>query len=195
VGKTTAADIARFHDDLDDVAKSTLLADVVAYHTARENGQKAEAEAIAERLVAAGFAKRSKRKNVKEEGIVTEVGPVVAKSVLDYFASEAGQQVLARLKKLGISPKGEKSAAKASGPQPFAGKTFVLTGTLPTMSRDEAGAKVQALGGHVSSSVSKNTDYVLAGAEAGSKLDKAQALGVKVIDEAEFLRMCEGAGS
>ncbi len=190
VGKTTAADIAKFHDDLKDVAQSKLLADVVAYHEARENKQKAEAEVIAERLVTAGFASRSKRKNEKEEGIVTEVGPVVAKSVLDYFASETGKTVLQRLGQLGINPKGDK-AAKPSGPQPFAGKTFVLTGTLPTMSRDEAGAKIQALGGHVSSSVSKNTDYLLAGAEAGSKLDKAQALGVKVIDEAEFLKMCE----
>ena len=72
----------------------------------------------------------------------------------------------------------------------FAGKTFVLTGTLPTMSREEASAKVEALGGKVSSSVSKKTDYVLAGDEAGSKLEKAQKLGVKIIDEAEFVRMC-----
>ncbi len=72
----------------------------------------------------------------------------------------------------------------------FSGKTFVLTGTLPSMSRDEAGAKIEALGGKVTGSVSKNTDYVLAGADAGSKLDKAQALGVKVIDEAAFLKMC-----
>ncbi len=191
VGKTTAADIAKFHDDLNEVAVSSLLADVVAYHEAREKKQKTDAEQAAERLIAAGFAKPSKRKNEKEEGIVTEVGPVVAKSVLDYFASASGKAVLARLKQLGIHPKGEKSTAKNNGPQPFAGKTFVLTGTLPSMGRDEAGAKIQALGGHVSSSVSKNTDYVLAGAEAGSKLEKAQALGVKVIDEAEFLKMCE----
>jgi NAD-dependent DNA ligase len=76
-------------------------------------------------------------------------------------------------------------------PLRFSGKTFVLTGTLPTMSREEAGAKIEALGGKVTSSVSKKTDYVLAGADAGSKLDKAQALGVKVIDEPEFLNMCE----
>ena len=73
---------------------------------------------------------------------------------------------------------------------PFAGKTFVLTGTLPTMTREEASAKIEAGGGKVSSSVSKKTDFVLAGAEAGSKLDKANELGVKVIDEAQFLKMC-----
>src|SRR5262249_33294624 len=73
---------------------------------------------------------------------------------------------------------------------PFAGKTFVLTGTLPTLTREQATAKIEALGGKASGSVSKKTDYVLAGEEAGSKLDKAQKLGVKIIDEAEFLKMC-----
>jgi DNA ligase (NAD+) len=74
----------------------------------------------------------------------------------------------------------------------LAGKTFVLTGTLPTMTRDEAAAKIEAAGGKVSGSVSKKTSYVLAGAEAGSKLDKAKELGVPVIDEAELLRMLNG---
>ena len=72
----------------------------------------------------------------------------------------------------------------------LAGNTFVLTGTLPTMSREEATAKIEAAAGKVSGSVSKKTDYVLAGEEAGSKLEKAQKLGVKIIDEAEFLKMC-----
>ena len=75
----------------------------------------------------------------------------------------------------------------------FTGKTFVLTGTLPTMKREEAEQKILAAGGKVSGSVSKKTSYVLAGEEAGSKLEKAKALGVAVIDEAEFLRMVEGA--
>jgi DNA ligase (NAD+) len=71
----------------------------------------------------------------------------------------------------------------------FAGKTFVLTGTLPTLTRDEAAAMIEAAGGKVSGSVSKKTSYVLAGEEAGSKLEKAQQLGVPVLDEAEFRRM------
>ena len=73
----------------------------------------------------------------------------------------------------------------------FAGKTFVLTGTLPTLTREEATAKIEALGGKVTGSVSKKTDYVLAGEEAGSKLTKAQELGLKILDEAEFLKMCD----
>ena len=73
----------------------------------------------------------------------------------------------------------------------FAGKTFVLTGTLPTMTRDEASAKIKAAGGKTSGSVSKKTDYVLAGEEAGSKLTRARELGVTVIDEETFLKMLE----
>ncbi len=201
VGKTTAGQLASFHAAIEDVAQSPLLRDVVDYHDKSEEARKArrenpelheklktEIEGIIERLTEAGFAEASAG---KADGIVTEVGPVVAKSVLDYFASRVGQKVLHRMHELGIKPISQKiEVAKKSG-LPFSGKTFVLTGTLPTMSRDEASAKITALGGKVTSSVSKNTDYVLAGAEAGSKLDKAQALGVNVLDEAAFLKMCE----
>jgi NAD-dependent DNA ligase len=85
------------------------------------------------------------------------------------------------------NPRKKTPAIPLSGP--FAGKTFVLTGTLPSLTRKEASAKIEALGGTVSSSVSKNTDFVLAGEEAGSKLEKAQKLGVKIIDEKAFLKM------
>ena len=119
-----------------------------------------------------------------------EVGPVAAASVLDYFVSPAGKKVLARIRDLGIKPASEKARMAAPSKGIFAGKTFVLTGTLPTLTREEATAKIEALGGKVSGSVSRKTDFVLAGAEAGSKLDKAQELGVKIIDEAEFQKIC-----
>lgn len=128
------------------------------------------------------------------------VGEVVARSLVDWFGTKAHQALLDRLlthvkvltfegnnlRRSGAN--GTASAAGLGDVEFFEGKTFVLTGTLETMSRDEAKAKIKERGGDVSGSVSSKTDYVLAGAEAGSKLDKAQELGVKVIDEKEFLR-------
>ena len=187
VGKTTATDLARFHEAIEDVANSKLLRDVIAYHESK--GDKQAAKEIAERLIKSGFAEASKSKINKHGGIVTEVGPVVAKSVLDFFGSAEGKKILQRMKQLQIHPKTEKVSAKKMAELPLAGKTFVLTGTLPSMTREEATEKIEALGGHVSGSVSKKTDYVLAGAEAGSKLDKAKELGVRVIDEKEFRKL------
>ena len=187
VGKTTAAQLARFHDNIHDVAQSQLLRDVLHYHEKRE--RKTETKEIAERLIGAGFAERSKSKSGKDHGIVTEVGPVVARSVLDFFESDTGNKILRRMKHLGISPKNEKISAKKAAELPLAGKTFVLTGTLPSMTREEATAKIETLGGHVSSSVSKKTDYVVAGKEAGGKLDKAKQVGVRILNEAEFRKV------
>jgi DNA ligase (NAD+) len=193
-----------FHETIEDVAHSPLLKDICGYHEKisqlsaarkespeRHEKLKKEIAEIAERLIASNFAAPSKSKAEKESGIVTKVGPVVAQSVLDYFAGENGKKVLRRMKELGIHPASEKISAKKAGTLPFAGKTFVLTGTLPNMTREEASAKIESLGGKVSGSVSGNTSFVLAGEEAGSKLDKAQKLGVKVIGEKEFLEMCE----
>jgi DNA ligase (NAD+) len=185
VGKTTAGQLAAFHDTIEEVADSALLRDVIAYH---EGDDATVTAAAAQRLLAAGFAEKSKSKAAKENDITTELGPVVARSVLDYFSSPAGKAVMRRMKELGIHPQSQKKGAARTG-LPFSGKTFVLTGTLPSMTREEAGAKIEALGGKVTGSVSKNTDYVLAGAEAGSKLEKAESLGIKVLDEVEFLKL------
>ncbi|HJY54038.1 MAG TPA: NAD-dependent DNA ligase LigA [Candidatus Udaeobacter sp.] len=186
VGKTTATQLARFHATMNDVANSQLLRDVLDYHQKRDQGESAKE--ISERLIKSGFGKPSKSKAGKN-GIVTEVGPVVAQSVLDFFASAAGKKILRRLKELGIEPKSEKVSAKKAAGLRLAGKTFVLTGTLPSMTREEATEKIGVLGGHVTGSVSKRTDYVLAGAEPGSKFDKAKELGVRIIDETEFRKM------
>ena len=186
VGKTTATQLARFHETIDDVANSQLLRDVLDYHEKRD--QKEPAKEIAERLIKADFAKRSKSKAGKD-GVVTEIGPVVAHSVLDFFASTAGRKILRRMKEVGIEPKSERVSAKKAAELPLSGKTFVLSGTLPSMTREQATEKIEALGGHVTGSVSKKTDYVLAGAEPGSKFDKAKELGIKIIDETEFRKM------
>ena len=170
IGKTTATQLAAFHDTMEEVANSPLLQDVIAYNEKTEQARQArkekpedgerlkrEAEEAAQRLLDAGFAEKSKRKNEKESGINTELGPVVARSVLDYFASEAGHHILRRMKDLGIHPQSQKAAMRKEG-LPLAGKTFVLTGTLASMTREEASERIESLGGKVTGSVSKNTD-------------------------------------
>jgi DNA ligase (NAD+) len=184
VGKTTAIQLARFHETIESVANSQLLQDVLDYHGKDKN----ERREIVERLIKAGFAEPSKSKGDKN-GIVTEIGPVVAQSVLEFFASVTGQRILRRMMDLGIRPKREKISAKKAAELPLSGKIFVLTGAFPSMTREEATEKIEALGGHVTSSVSKKTDYVFAGTEPGSKFDKAKELGVKIIGEAEFRKM------
>jgi DNA ligase (NAD+) len=116
------------------------------------------------------------------------VGPVVAKSVLDYFGSSAGVETLARLRALGIRP-GAPDSVNVSPELALAGKTFVLTGSLSQFSRQQATEKIRALGGSVTSSVTRNTDFVVAGEEAGSKLDTALQLQIRVLSEQEFLHL------
>src|SRR5438034_346384 len=188
VRRTTATQLARFHETIEDVAaNSQPLRDVLQYHEKRDD--KEDAKEIADRLIQSGFAKPSKSKAEKGRGITTEVGPVVAQSVLDFFSSAAGKKILRRIKELGIHPKSEKVSSRKAAKLPLSGKTFVLTGTLPSMTREEATEKIEMLGGHVTGSVSRKTDYVLAGAEPGSKFDKAKELGVRIIDEPEFRKM------
>jgi len=120
---------------------------------------------------------------------VSDVGPVVAESLAAFFAEAHNREVIASLRAAGVSwPEGEPMAA---GAQVLAGKTLVLTGTLPTLKRDDAKAMIEAAGGKVAGSVSKKTDFVVAGEEAGSKLEKALELGVPVITEAELITLLE----
>ncbi|MFZ3116979.1 MAG: NAD-dependent DNA ligase LigA [Variovorax sp.] len=116
---------------------------------------------------------------------VNDVGPVVATSLRTFFDQPHNREVVEQLRASGVTWEEGEPAART--PRPLAGKTFVITGTLPTLSRDEAKDKLEEAGAKVAGSVSKKTDCVVAGAEAGSKLDKAQALGVKVVDEAGML--------
>jgi DNA ligase (NAD+) len=217
VGEATAKQLAATHESLEALAQSEVLRDIrdlgakeneraeisprsrknppkneadKAKREQRDAELKAEIAAIESRLDAGGLKAK-----------LVEVGPVAAASVLDFFASPAGKKVLARIRELGITPErgqlvravsdAEATRGQAVRAPIFAGKTFVLTGTLPTLTREEATAKIEAAGGKVSGSVSKKTDFVLAGAEAGSKLAKAQELGVKILSEKEFRAIIE----
>jgi DNA ligase (NAD+) len=116
---------------------------------------------------------------------IHEIGLTVAQSVRDWFDDPGNLSLCERLRQAGLTTEIERGPA-AEADERFAGKQFVLTGSLSAFTRDEARALIEARGGRVTSSVSKKTDYVVAGEEAGSKLDKAQELGIKVLDETEF---------
>jgi DNA ligase (NAD+) len=118
-------------------------------------------------------------------GGIQGIGPVIAKSVTAFFNESRNQKLLERLKAAGVNQI-EPTAASADGA--LSGKTYVLTGSLPTLSRTQATTLIEQAGGRVGGSVSKKTDAVVAGDDAGSKLEKAKQLGVEVIDEAELLR-------
>ncbi|AOF84835.1 DNA ligase [Hydrogenophaga sp. RAC07] len=118
---------------------------------------------------------------------VNDVGPVVAQSIRTFFDQPHNREVVEQLRACGVTWEEGEPAERA--PQPLAGKTFVLTGTFPTLKREDAKAMLEAAGAKVAGSVSKKTDYVVAGAEAGSKLDKANELGVSVLDEAGMLAL------
>ena len=205
VGEATAKQLAATHESLDALVGSEVLRDIRDLGAkeserteisprSRKNPPKDEAEKTArqqrdEALKAEIAAIESRLETGGLKARLMEVGPVAAASVLDFFASTAGKKVLARIRELNIKSVSEKTAIAATAAGVFAGKTFVLTGTLPTLTREEATAKIEAAGGKVTGSVSKKTDFVLAGADAGSKLTKAQELGVRILDEAEFLKL------
>jgi DNA ligase (NAD+) len=122
---------------------------------------------------------------------IEDIGDVIARTIVHWYGDRRNKDIIRRLDKTGLNFESSLyQSAEAAGP--FSGKVFVLTGSLPTLTRSDASSKIEAGGGKTSSSVSKKTDYVLAGEEAGSKLAKAEKLGVKIIDEAEFLALVGG---
>jgi DNA ligase (NAD+) len=215
VGEETAHDLAAFHDSLEDVAHSPLLQDVItlddlrrrmadANPRAKKNRGKSDAERqelaqlyqslsqeadeIGRRLIEKAFAERAKKKDARDSDAVAKIGPVVAQAALDWFSSARGKQVLERLRGLDITPRG---GTPSKGQDVFAGKTFVLTGSLERLARSEAQELIRSRGGNVSGSVSRKTDYVIAGPGAGSKLVDAKALGIRILSEQEFLSLLD----
>jgi DNA ligase (NAD+) len=217
VGEVTALDIAKFHEDLEAVANSRMLGGIksledlykaLAVVSPFVDGLSEEEKAIRKepfkikkqellelgnQLEKEGWAKKSDRwTKLEQQGskaipaFLPLVDYVPAENVLSFFRSQTGRKLLARMKQLRIHPR---SSNKTQSGGAFIGKTFVLTGTLPTLSRDEASTLIREAGGNVTGSISKNTDFLLAGESAGSKLDKAKELGTKILTEKEFLEM------
>jgi len=204
VGAVTAREIAALHADLPAVANSEILrhivrlSEIVGANPAKKDLSKDDREALnreaddlGEKLLAAGAAKKSKGAKHPRD-VNTPVGPVAANAVLTWFSKQEGRETLHRLEKYGIHPISDSKPAASAQAGPIGGKTFVITGTL-SVPREEIAEQIRALGGKVSSSVSRATDYLIAGEEAGSKLTKATELGVPVLDEAGF-RALAGSG-
>jgi DNA ligase (NAD+) len=165
-------------------SKSTTLARFIYALGIRHVGESTA------KSLAKYFANLDALLDATEEQIlaVDDIGPVVAQSILSFLHDPINRELIAQLRASGIHwEEGEPEQRS----QHLTGKTFVLTGTLPTLKRDEAAAMIEAAGGKVSGSVSKKTSYVVAGEEAGSKLAKAEELGVAILDEAGLLNLLE----
>ncbi len=131
---------------------------------------------------------------VEDLSAIPGIGPTLAQNVVDWFASPHNRAVVEKLRAAGVRLAEERKAEESDGPRPLEGLTFVVTGTLPSMSRERATELIRNAGGKVTGSVSQKTSYVVAGEAPGSKLDKARKLGVPVIDEAALLEMLAGGG-
>jgi DNA ligase (NAD+) len=176
VGESAGKEVARIHRDLSEVAGSPILAELATFVT----GQS-----------------KDKSERIGPLKISGELGPAAAGSLVSFFSSDAGQRLLERLSTLGLNPRSSNYAPLPAEPGagealPLAGKIFVITGTL-SASRDEFAARIETCGGKVSGAVSKNTSYLLAGEGGGSKLEKALALGIPVLDEPAFLALTRTA--
>jgi len=166
-----------------EASKKTTLARFI-YALGMRNVGEATAKDLAKHF---GNLSALMQADVKDLLMVNDVGPVVAESITNFFSEAHNQSVITELLSAGITWTESEGKQMATGK--FIGKTFVLTGTLPNLSRDEAKEMIEAAGGKVSGSVSKKTDYVVVGSDAGSKLDKAQELGIKILDENGLLEL------
>jgi DNA ligase (NAD+) len=162
-------------------SKSAGLARVLMGLGIRFVGERT-AEAIAQHF---GDVEAVMNADAGQLEVVEEIGPRISRSILDFFARPANRELIEHLKAAGVRMTAEKKQRTTE----LAGLTLVLTGTMPNLSREDAKARIEAAGGKVSGSVSKKTNYVVAGDEAGSKLDKARELGVPVLDEAGLLNL------
>ncbi len=201
VGEAIAFQLGATHEDLEALACSPILRDIVACHEKEEEAQRVNPRSTAHPPRSeAERVERSRRytellaeigdiKQRLERYSLPEIGPVVAHSVLNFFESEYGRRIVERLRQLGIRPIGAAARADAGHDVSaflLAGQTVVLTGTLATLTREQATAEIRRRGGQVSGSVSRRTSFVVAGADPGSKLEKARALGIPVLKEDEF---------
>ena len=204
VGGATAQDLAAVHGTMEKLAASEILPRLARIPKLEEEARTTNPKARANKgQTDEERADRDARHAALKAELETEkawrasmpelarIDFVTAENAMAFFASERGRHTLRRMTELGLAPV---AARLASSPVVgvLSGKTFVLTGTLPTLSREQATAMIEAAGGKTSGSVSKKTSYVLAGEEAGSKLEKAQALGVAVIDEAGLRALLAG---
>ena len=174
-----------------DRSKSKPLARLVYGLGIRHVGERT-AELLVDRFPRIGDLEAATAEQLEE---VDEVGPRIAESIRAFFESDRNRELIGRLRKAGLRfAEAAPAEPDRPGPSDLAGKTFVLTGTLPNMTRNEARARIEAAGGRVTASVSRKTDYVVAGDNPGSKRQKAEELGVAVIGEAGLVALVEGAG-
>jgi DNA ligase (NAD+) len=164
-------------------SKSTPLARVLLGLGIRFVGERTA------QLLAAHFGSMDELMSATAEQLeaVNEVGPRVSQAIVEFFAEQRNRDLIERLRAAGLTFTAEKRVTTST----LEGLTFVLTGTLPTLTRESAKEKIESAGGRVSGSVSKKTSYVVAGEEAGSKLDKATSLGVPILDEKALLALLE----
>ena len=222
VGEETAYDLSKWHSTFQAIADSQLLREVIELNRLREqialsnprsrlNKEKSELEqqqlaelhlgfiesanSIGRSLIQAGFAQFAKKKGATEADAIVDIGPSAAKAVMNWFTSEMGKTVVLRLSNLQINPKGGTAMSPTTMKHPFSGKTMVITGSFIGMSRSEISDKIRMLGGNVSSSISKKTDYLLVGESPGSKLEEALKFGVKQLSEEEFLAFIQATPS